>query len=216
MRNKLIGELEEYIPFNEQEERDKTFILKMLKNEPDIFLRTCEHAHMSVSGWVVNRDHTKAIMAYHNIYKSWSWLGGHADGDENLLAVAIKEVREESGIKTVTPVDGKIFSVEVLTVDGHVKKGKYVSSHLHLNITYLLEADDTEMVAAKEDENSAVAWFSLEEALESSNEEWFKEHIYRKLIDKMKQLSLCVDEIYIHAFLVENLLGVNVQVRYNI
>ena len=69
-------------------------------------------------------------MVYHNIYHSWSWLGGHADGETDLLSVAIQEVKEEAGISKVYPVSEEIFSLESLTVDGHVKKGKYVSSHL--------------------------------------------------------------------------------------
>ena len=104
-------------------------------------------------------------MVYHNIYNSWSWLGGHADGETDLLAVALREVKEEAGISHVCPVSEEIFSLESLTVDGHVKKGKYVSSHLHLNVTYLLEADFEEAVSIKADENSGVAWFSPEEAL---------------------------------------------------
>ena len=123
---------------------------------------------------------------YHNIYNSWSWLGGHADGETDLLAVALREVKEEAGISHVSPVSEEIFSLESLTVDGHVKKGKYVSSHLHLNVTYLLEADSEEAVSIKADENSGVAWFSPEEALKKSTEPWFVEHVYSKLIEKMK------------------------------
>ena len=81
-------------------------------------------------------------MVYHNIYDSWSWLGGTWRMERrDLLAVALREVKEEAGISYVRPVSEEIFSLESLTVDGHVKKGKYVSSHLHLNVTYLLEAD---------------------------------------------------------------------------
>ena len=127
-------------------------------------------------------------MVYHNIYDSWSWLGGHADGETDLLAVAVREVKEEAGISEVHPLTEKIFSMESLTVDGHVKNGRYVSSHLHLNITYLLEADSEETVSIKEDENSGVAWFSPEEALERSTEPWFVKHVYSKLIDKMRVL----------------------------
>ena len=74
-------------------------------------------------------------MAYHNIYHSWAWTGGHADGEKDLLSVAIREAKEETGIKTVKPVMEGIFSLEVLTVDGHEKNGSYVPSHLHLNVT---------------------------------------------------------------------------------
>ena len=103
-----------------------------------------------------------------------------------MLAVAIREVQEEAGIKNVRPVSEEIFSLEVLTVDGHVKKGRYVSSHLHLNVTFLLEADSEEAVSIKEDENSGVAWFSPAEALAKSTEPWFVERVYTKLIEKLQ------------------------------
>ena len=186
MREKLIKQLETYKAYNEQEECDRKLIIRMLKSEADIFYRTCEPAHVTVSGWVVNHDRTKTIMAYHNIYRSWSWLGGHADGNEDLPSVALKEVSEECGAQNCQLVSDDILSVEVLTVDGHVKKGKYVSSHLHLNITYMIEVDETETIRKKEDENSDVKWFLFEEALEASNEEWFRERIYPKLIQKSK------------------------------
>ena len=128
-------------------------------------------------------------MVYHNIYNSWSWLGGHADGETDLLQVAIREVKEEAGISNVWPVSEEIFSLESLTVDGHVKKGRYVSSHLHLNVTYLLEADSEEAVSIKTDENSGVAWFSQEEARKKSTEPWFVENVYSKLIQKSRSFK---------------------------
>ena len=125
-------------------------------------------------------------MIYHNIYHSWSWTGGHADGETDLLAVAMREAMEETGVKTITPVSEDIFSIEILTVDGHIKRGKYVPSHLHLNVTYLLEADEAEVLHIKQDENSGVAWFTLEEALEKCSEPWMIEWIYKKLNEKLR------------------------------
>ena len=93
-------------------------------------------------------------MVYHNIYHSWSWLGGHADGETDLLAVAIREVKEEAGISDVRPVSEEIFRWNHSTVDGHVKKRTVCVSHLHLNVTYLLEADSEEQVSVKADENN--------------------------------------------------------------
>lgn len=184
MRDDLIKELRNYKPFNEQEERDLIIVLDQLENNPSVFMRDSLMAHMTASGWTVNRDRSMVLMAYHRIYDSWAWLGGHADGNEDLLEVAMREVCEESGVRSVTPVTGNIFSVEVLTVDGHEKRGAYVPSHLHLNITYLLEADDAEMLRIKEDENSGVRWFTPEDALAASSEPWFKDRIYSKLIAK--------------------------------
>lgn len=183
-QQKLIVSIEQYQPYNVQEEMDKSLILEWIKNNNNAFLRENTVAHMTASAWVVNADRSKVLMVYHNIYNSWSWLGGHADGETDLLSVAIREVKEEAGISNVLPVSEDIFSLESLTVDGHWKNGKYVSSHLHFNVTYLLEADSEEAVSIKVDENSGVAWFTPEDALKKSTEPWFVEHVYAKLIEK--------------------------------
>ena len=185
-RTELIEKIEHYKPFNEQEERDKPFILDWIRNNENAFSRENIVAHMTASAWVVNRERNKVLMVYHNIYNSWSWLGGHADGETAQLSGALREVKEEAGISNIKPVSEEIFSLEALTVDGHIKKGKYVSSHLHLNITYLVEADSKEALSIKPDENSGVAWFSPEEALKKSTEPWFVANVYSKLIKKAK------------------------------
>lgn len=184
----ILDQIKNYEPYNEQEKCDKVGILNFLDKEENIFSRDNKIAHMTASAWVVNKDRSKVVMVYHNIYDSWSWMGGHADGEEDLFAVAIKEVKEESGLNEIIPISKDIFSLEVLTVDGHIKKGKYVSSHLHLNITYLFEADEKEILTIKEDENSGVEWFGLDESIDKSTEVWFKERIYTKLNKKLNEL----------------------------
>lgn len=183
----LYSQIRQYIPFNEQEERDRLLILQCLREQKDIFSRENQAMHMTASAWVVNPDRSRVLMVYHNIYDSWSWLGGHADGERDLLSVALREVQEESGL-LVHPVSEEIYSLEVLTVDGHVKRGKYVSSHLHLNLTYLLEGNDGEELHSQPDENSGAAWFSLQNAVEASSEPWFQKHIYTKLNEKLRTL----------------------------
>ncbi|MBN2794240.1 MAG: NUDIX hydrolase [Clostridia bacterium] len=183
----LIKALENYRPFNEQEEQDLKIIKKAIKEIPDIFHRHHLTAHMTASSWLVNQAYNKVLMIHHNIYNSWSWLGGHADGEEDLLQVAIKEAQEESGLKHIHPVSEDIFSVEVLTVDGHEKHNHYVPSHLHLNITYLLQADENQDLFINEHENSGVAWFTLEEAVKASTEPWFQKRIYSKLNEKLSK-----------------------------
>lgn len=178
-------DMEKYRPCCEQEQRDKEVILNFLFRNDDAFLRTNLIAHMTASAWVVNAAHDRVLMVYHNIYHSWSWTGGHADGDEDLLRVALRECREETGVQTVRAVSGDIFSLEVLTVDGHEKHGEYVPSHLHLNVTYLLEADESESLCVCEGENSGVKWFTLDDALKASTEPWFVERIYKKLNRKL-------------------------------
>ena len=155
----LEEELEHYRPWNEQEARDRAEILRRLRSGEELYSRDNASAHLTASAWVVSPDRRQVLMAYHNIYKSWSWLGGHADGQRDLLAVSLREVREESGLTGLRPVSPAIYSVEILTVDGHEKRGVYVSSHLHLNVTYLLEAAPADPIRIKPDENSSVAWF---------------------------------------------------------
>ena len=184
--NKLRREIEEYKPYNEQEEQDKKVILKYIDTFDDVLTRNNEFGHFTASSWVLNKDRTKVLMIYHNIYKSWAWTGGHSDGDSNLLNVAIREVKEETGVKYVKPISDNIFSLEIICVNGHVKRGKYVSSHVHLNVTYLLEADEDEELKIKEDENSGVRWVDIDKAVELSNEAWMK-GIYKKLIEKQKK-----------------------------
>ena len=184
----IYEQIKAYRPWNEQERQDQAVILAFLERNPDAFYRTNLLAHMTASAWVVNPQRSKTLMVYHRLYDSWSWTGGHADGEEDLLAVALREVREETGVQRLRPVTEEIYSLEVLTVDGHEKHGRYVPSHLHLNVTYLLEAEEDQPLRVCEAENSGVAWFSLADALSPSTEPWFVERIYKKLNEKLKVL----------------------------
>ncbi len=185
----LKEEVQLYQPYNEQEEKDKALLLRCLEKEDNLFTRDNDLVHLTASCWITNKSMDKVLMCYHKIYDSWSWLGGHADGEEDLLKVALKEAKEESGLENIKPYDGKIFSLESLTVDGHIKRGVYVSSHIHLNVTYLLVADEEEELKIKEDENSGLRWFTLDEAIKASSEPWFVSHIYPKLNAKLCEMK---------------------------
>ena len=182
-------QIEKYIPYNEQESNDKKVMLDYIDKFDNILTRDNEFAHFTASAWVLNKKRDKVLMIYHNIYNSWAWTGGHADGDTDLLYTAIREVKEETGIKEVFPIRKDIFSLEVICVDGHIKRGKYVSSHVHLNLTYLLEASDEELLTIKEDENSGVKWINLNDVKNVSSEKWMIKVIYDKLIEKIKKLN---------------------------
>lgn len=185
--DKLKENLEKFVPYNEQEETDKRIMLKYLKDFDDVLTRQNEYGHFTSSAFILNKERTKLLMIYHKIYNSWAWTGGHSDGDNDLLHVAMKEAKEETGIKNVRPISEDIYSIEIVTVDGHEKRGKYVGSHVHLNVTYLLEADENEEIHIKEDENSSVRWFPINEVVKVSSEPWVCDRVYIKIIEKMKR-----------------------------
>ncbi|MBQ8597475.1 MAG: NUDIX hydrolase [Lachnospiraceae bacterium] len=180
----LFEDIKNYNPSNEQEARDKEQMLRFIADNDNYLDRENLVGHFSASMWTVNKEHTKTLMVYHNIYNSWSWIGGHADGVEDLCAVAMRELQEETGVRNARLVSEEIFSLETVVVEGHMKRGAYVPSHLHFNITYLAEADENEQLVVNEQENQAVKWFTFEEALANSTEPWMVERIYKKLIKK--------------------------------
>ncbi len=180
----LLDEIRSYTPVNRQEEYDKEQMIQFILHNPDCLDRKNKIAHFSASIWTINKERTKTLMAYHNIYDSWAWIGGHADGIEDLRSVAQRELREETGVESAVLLSDEIFSLETLTVDGHEKRGDYVPSHLHLNVTYLAEADEGETLIVNREENQAVKWLSFEEALRVPREKWMLERIYKKLIEK--------------------------------
>ncbi len=179
-------QIENYVPYNEQEENDKIMIIKYINTFKDVLTRENKMCHFTASNWIVNKEKTKVLMIYHNIYKSWAWTGGHADGDSNLLNVALKEAEEETGLKKLKVLSNGIYGIQILTVDSHIKRGKFVPSHLHLDCCFLLEADENKLLKIKEDENSAVQWFDISRSIQITNEEKMKP-IYRKLNEKLEE-----------------------------
>ena len=179
----LREEILAFGPGCEQEETEKRLMLAYLERFSDLLTRENEMAHFTASCWIVNPARDKVLLAYHNLYHSWAWLGGHADGDGDLRRVALREAQEESGLTQARILGEGIFSLEILGVDGHVRRGRYVGTHLHLNVTYLLEADDRLPIRAKPDENSAVRWMPVGEVLQAVSEPEMRVG-YRKLMER--------------------------------
>lgn len=184
----FIDDIRRYNPYNEQEVKDKKLIMDAIVRYDNILTRENIVMHITSSGYIVNKNRDKVLMIYHKIYDSWAWTGGHADGDSDLLHVAIKEAEEETGLKNVKPAYEDIFSLDVLTVDGHIKRGKYVSSHLHLNVTYLLEGDEEEELIVNEDETKGVKWLPIDELGTYCSEPYMVRMVYNKLNEKIKNL----------------------------
>ncbi len=180
--------LKNYVPYDEQEEKDVKLIIKAEEIFGNILTRDNEFCHLTASAFIINKEHTKVLCIFHNIYQSWSWVGGHADGDDDMLYVAIKETKEETSLSNFKVIGDKPISVEILPVKGHIKREKYISAHTHLNITYLLEADENESVKILEEENSNIGWLTFEELINRTDEPHMLP-IYKKIIEKIKKLN---------------------------
>lgn len=183
----LKMELEEFQPYDEQEKQDIKVILRYLDVFDDLYVRDNELAHITSSCWILNSSLDKVLMIYHNIYDSWGWCGGHADGDQDLMAVAIREAQEETGIEHLVGVIDTFFAVDILPVWHHVKRGQFISSHQHMNVTYLFIGDEKEELRMKPDENSGVKWIDVKD-MDKVVKEADMLPIYHKLMDKAKIL----------------------------
>ena len=181
----FIDDIKRYNPCNEQEAKDKELIMEAVGSYDNILTRENVVMHITSAGYIVNKNREKVLMIDHKIYDSWAWTGGHADVDSDLLHVARKEAKEETGLENVKPICEDIFSLDVLTVDGHIKKGKYVSSHLHLNVTYLLEGDEKEELKVNEDETKGVKWLPINELETYCSEPYMVKMVYNKLNEKI-------------------------------
>lgn len=184
-REAILG----YQPINEQERNDKKIILEYIDQfYSNILTRENEIAHMTSSGLILNKSLDRILMIHHNIYNTWTWTGGHADGDSDMLEVALKEAKEETGLKNIIPLTEDLASIDTIPVYGHIKRGKYVSAHLHLNTSYILIGDENEKTVINEEETSDVGWVEVDRLNEYSNEPYLIE-IYKKIIDKGRKVN---------------------------
>lgn len=181
--SKSIEEIKKYKPYNEQEEGDKQFFIDCEKKFGDVLHRENEFCHLCGSAFIVNKERTKTLCVYHNIYKSWTFPGGHADGDDDMLYVAKKEVGEETSLKNFKTVSEQPVSIDTLAISSHYRKGKYVPAHIHLSVVYLFEADEKDSIKILEDENSNVGWLTFDELINKSTEPHMVK-VFKKIIER--------------------------------
>lgn len=185
----FIRQLKHYQPETAQEEADRVAMLQAAKQfQKKLLFRENSTAHITSSGFVVNPALSKVLLVYHNLRKTWSWAGGHADGEENLLQVAAREVREETGVKKLILLSQEIATLDIFPVERHVKNGEQISPHLHFSVSYCFICDENQPLQKKVDENSAVGWFPLEYFSEKhfSRED---NAVYQKCIHKLKRFK---------------------------
>lgn len=186
-------------PQNPREKEDLQVMLRACELHPDVLCRSCADGHFTASAWICDREHKRVLLVYHRIFDSWAWTGGHADGDPDLLRVALREAEEETGLREFRILNTDVLSggkgdekppisLEILKVKAHRRRGLFVPAHLHYNLTWLLEADATTPLRIKEDENSGVAWFLLDEVCAHCSEPQMQP-IYAKLNARLLALS---------------------------
>lgn len=157
--------IKDFVPRNPAQAADKKSFCDFLNAFQNTYTRDNLIGHITSSAWVVNADHTKVLLCHHNLYNRWVWLGGHADGNQDLAAVALTEVREESGLTRLKLISKDPCDINVLTVRAHIKRGVYVPAHLHYNVCYVIEADENEPLQIKPDENSGLSWVSPQDVI---------------------------------------------------
>lgn len=175
--------IENYIPQDEQEARDKEQMLYFIDHFDDVLTRNNTIGHFCAAAFVVNKEKNKMAAVYHIITDGWTYPGGHADGEEDLLQVALREAEEETGLKTkVLKEEPCLISTNL--VPAHIKRGKFVSPHLHFDVLYLMEADETKTLTYREDESKGVKWISFEEIDNEKMLDFIRENT-KKLIKKI-------------------------------
>lgn len=187
--DKIKKLIENFVPYNEQEESDKVQMIKFIDSNKDILTRDNIFGHLTASAYVVNEDFDKTLLVKHNILGGYIFPGGHADGESDFLSVAIREVQEETGLN-VSAYSKEIFSICSAPVKGHIKRGKYVSSRNHYDLLYLVVAknEDMEKIRILEDENSDIKWVNLDDSYNEEVVDWARP-INKKIVQKIRSLK---------------------------
>ncbi len=173
-RLSLIRSLQSFATDFTDEKKFITAFIKLLQHA-DAFQRTHLPGHITGSSWIVNKEKTKTLLVHHAKLNKWLQPGGHADGDENVLRVALREAEEETGLKNL-----KSFSV-IFDLDIHlIPTRKDFPEHFHYDIRFLVEGDETEKIVVSE-ESHDVQWVLLSE-LEKFNSEKSILRLKEKLI----------------------------------
>jgi ADP-ribose pyrophosphatase YjhB (NUDIX family) len=141
--------------------------LRFVAAEPDCLLRTCAPGHFTGSAWIVDASRTRTLLTHHLKLEKWLQLGGHADGDGDLLAVAMREGTEESGLTTLRAV-----STEIFDLDRHwIPARKADPAHWHYDLRFMIEADPAEPLIRAENESKELAWVPLHDVTTLNSEE---------------------------------------------
>ncbi|NEV63262.1 NUDIX hydrolase [Thiorhodococcus minor] len=123
-------------------------------------------AHVTGSAWVVSPGRDRVLLLHHRKHDQWFQPGGHADGDSDILRVALRETSEETGLDSshIRLVDGAIFDVDIHTIPASARGPE----HEHIDIRFLVEMDD-DLVIPGNDESHQVLWVPLRQVARFNN-----------------------------------------------
>jgi A/G-specific adenine glycosylase len=192
---KLKAQLLAFQSIDDKEAQAQQKLLKAMEIEGTALLGREPHIHLTASAFLVNPEKTKTLMVYHNIYQALCWTGGHADGEADLLQVATKEAKEETGILQVWPVSHQILSLDILPVPAHKKNGKFVKEHLHFSVAFGMIAPEKQALKVKPDENQDVRWLPIED-IDKMCKETHMLPIYHKILNRIAEHEKHQQEIY--------------------
>ena len=150
----ILSLLYDYNPKDCLEQEHKKKMISFCKNYDDCFERSCQIGHFTSSAWVVNSRESEVLLIHHRKLRIWLQLGGHADGESNLLSVAIKEVLEESGLTSVEPITTSIFDLGIHKIPKYGKEAE----HYHFDVRFLLKSIRNDTLI-KNEESIEVKWF---------------------------------------------------------
>lgn len=155
-RNSLLEKLVAYHPIDNHEAMMVARLRSFVETQSDCFERTLQIGHITGSAWVVDRERTQALLTRHRKLNKWLQLGGHADGDSDILRVALREAQEESGLATIRAVSTAVYDIDIHVIPARGSEPE----HLHYDVRFLLEADRTGPLLASR-ESRSLAWTSL-------------------------------------------------------
>ena len=145
--------LHEYHPCASEEIKAKDTMIAFIEAHDDCFERSLAIGHITASAWLVNKEQTHALLMHHTKLDRWFQLGGHCDGDPNVLGVAIKEAQEESGIQHIAPLSDTIFDIDIHLIPANSKE----KEHYHYDVRFLLQVTSDEDVV-QNGESKELRW----------------------------------------------------------
>lgn len=151
----LQEKLNAYHSVFEKERVFKTQILKFMNENKNCFERSLAIGHITASCWLLNKDHSAALMLHHAKLNQWFQLGGHCDGNSDTLAVAIQEAAEESGIVGIKPVSEDIFDIDIHLIPDNPRE----KAHFHYDVRYLLHVVTDEQ-PVQNSESKELRWIN--------------------------------------------------------